>query len=389
MRSMSSMSSMSRWAALGMTVVGACVVHRTNPPPRMASLTESSFGRLSDGRAVSLFTLTNAHGVEVRAINYGAIIVSVRTPDRAGRFDDVVLGFDSLAGYLEKTPYFGAVVGRYANRIANGEFTLDGKTYHLARNNGPNSLHGGIRGFDKVLWTAEPTEHGDTASVSFRYVSPDGEEGYPGTVTVRVSYSLTPSDQLVVDYEATTTKATPINLSQHTYWNLHGEGRGDILDHVMRLDASAFTPVDSTLIPTGELARVGGTPFDFRTPTAIGARIDAPDTQLHYGHGYDHNWVLDRAGRTGVVAVARVVDPTSGRVLDVATTEPGVQFYTGNFLDGTVTGKGGVRYPRRGAFALETQHFPDSPNHPNFPSTILRPGDRFRSRTEFTFSAEK
>jgi aldose 1-epimerase len=352
-------------------------------------VTRAPFGRLPDGRAVELFTLTNGRGVEVRAMTYGAIITAVRTPDRAGRLDDVVLGFDSLAGYLGETPYFGAVVGRYANRIARGQFRLDGASYQLARNNGPNSLHGGERGFDKVLWTAAPFEGDSGVGVRLSYTSPDGEEGYPGTLAVRVTYTLNPRDELVVEYDATTDRATPVNLSQHTYWNLHGAGRGTILDHVLTLDAAAFTPVDSTLIPTGELAPVAGTPFDFRTPTAIGARIDQPDPQLRFAGGYDHNWVLDRDGRSGLAHAARVVDPTTGRTVDVSTTEPGVQFYAGNFLDGTITGKGARAYPHRSGLCLETQHFPDSPNHPSFPTTILRPGETFRSRSVFTFGVER
>ena len=335
------------------------------------------------------FTLTNAHGIEVGVITYGAIITVIRTPDRAGRMDDIVLGFDSLAGYLGQSPYFGAVVGRYANRIANGRFTLDGVTYHLAQNNGPNSLHGGLKGFDKVLWSADPIETDSGVGVTLHYTSPDGEEGYPGTLSVRVTYTLTPRDELVADYLASTDKATPVNLSQHSYWNLHGGGRGDILDHVVTLDAAAYTPVDSTLIPSGEIAGVAGTPFDFRTPTAIGARIDQANEQLHFGKGYDHNWVLDREGKTGVVHAARLVDPVSDRTLDISTTEPGVQFYTGNFLDGSIRGKGGVVYGHRGALALETQHFPDSPNHADFPSTILRPGQVYRSRTVFAFGVTR
>jgi aldose 1-epimerase len=352
-------------------------------------VSRAAFGTLPDGRAVELFTLRNAHGVEVRAMTYGGIITALRTPDRGGTLDDIVFGFDSLAGYLKDSPYFGAIVGRYANRIAKGQFTLDGKTYTLAKNNGPNSLHGGLKGFDKVVWTGEPVQSDSGVGVRLSYTSKDGEEGYPGTVNVRVTYTLTPRDELVVDYEATTDKATPINLSQHSYWNLHGSGKGTILDHVLTLDASAFTPVDSTLIPTGEIRQVAGTPFDFRTPTAIGARIDQPDQQLKYGRGYDHNWVLDRKGAAGLVHAARVVDSTTGRTLDIATTEPGIQFYSGNFLDGTIHGKGGVVYPHRGAIALETQHYPDSPNHPNFPSTILRPGQTYRSRTVFTFGVAR
>ena len=350
------------------------------------SVSRAPFGTLPDGRTVELFTLTNAHGIEIRAMTYGAIITTIYTPDRNGHRDDIVLGFDSVAGYLSGSPYFGAVVGRYANRIAGGHFTLDGVTYTLARNNGPNSLHGGLRGFDKVLWSAEPVRRDSAVGVRLRYTSPDGEEGYPGTLQVQVTYTLTAHDELIVDYDATTDKATPLNLSQHTYWNLHGHGQGDILDHVLSLDASRYTPVDSTLIPTGEIAAVAGTPFDFRTPAAVGARIDAANEQLGFGHGYDHNWVLDQP-RPGILShAARLVDPVSGRAIDVSTTEPGIQFYAGNFLDGTIKGKGGQVYGHRGALCLETQHFPDSPNHPNFPSTILRPGQRYQSRTIVTFS---
>ena len=351
-----------------------------------AGVSRAPFGQLPDGRRVELFTLTNPHGVEVRAMTYGAIITSIRTPDRNGTQADIALGFDSLSGYLAGSPYFGSVVGRYANRIAGGRFTLDGVTYHLARNNGPNSLHGGERGFDKVLWNAEPFQNDSAMGVTFRYESPDGEEGYPGTVRVQVSYTLTADNKLIVDYEATTDKATPINLSQHTYWNLHGEGRAGIVNHVLTLNASAFTPVDSTLIPTGQIASVAGTPFDFRRATAIGSRINESNEQLRFGRGYDHNWVIDQASQGSLVPAARLEDPVSGRRLDISTTEPGVQFYSGNFLDGSIKGKGGSSYGHRTGLCLETQHFPDSPNHANFPSTILRPGQRYQSRTEFVFS---
>jgi aldose 1-epimerase len=355
--------------------------------PASQQVTRTVFGQLPDSQLVEQFTLTNTHGIEVRAINYGAIITAIRTPDRSGRVADIVLGFDSLQRYLDRSPYFGAIVGRFANRIARGQFTLDGRTYHLATNNGPNSLHGGVRGFDKVLWTAEPVQTDSGVGVSFDYTSADGEEGYPGNLEVRVTYTLTPSDQLVVDYVATTDKATPLNLSQHTYWNLHGDAAHDILDHVLTLNASAYTPVDSTLIPTGQIASVAGTAFDFRSPARIGARIGDRDEQLRFGRGYDHNWVLDRprAAHAGLVHAAALVDSTSGRTLDISTTEPGIQFYSGNFLDGTITGKGGVVYGHRAALCLETQHFPDSPNHPNFPTTILRPGEMYRSRTVFAF----
>ncbi len=322
-------------------------------------------------------------------MTYGAIVTSIRTPDASGQVADIALGFDSLPGYLGASPYFGAIVGRYANRIAAGRFTLDGVEYHLAQNNGPNSLHGGVRGFDKVLWSAEPFENDSAMGVKLRYESADGEEGYPGALTVQVTYTLNEANELIVEYEASTTKATPLNLSQHTYWNLHGEGRGDILDHVLQLNASAFTPVDSTLIPTGKIAPVAGTPFDFRQSAAVGARIDGPDEQLRFGRGYDHNWVLDRQGQGTLALAARLQDPQSGRVLEVRTTEPGIQFYSGNFLDGTIKGKGGHVYAHRTGLCLETQHFPDSPNHSNFPSTILRPGARYQSRTVFAFSTRR
>ena len=366
-------------AIIAVILCSGCTMQR-------AGVSRTPFGQLPDGRRVELFTLTNPQGIEVRAMTYGAIITSIRTPDLNGTQADIVLGFDSLSGYLAGSPYFGAIVGRYANRIAGGRFTLDGVIYQLARNNGPNSLHGGDRGFDKVLWNAEPFQNDSAMGVTFRYESPDGEEGYPGTVRVQVIYTLTATNELSVDYEATTDKATPINLSQHTYWNLHGEGRGDILDHVLTLNASEFTPVDSTLIPTGLIASVAGMPFDFRRSTAIGARINESNEQLRFGKGYDHNWVIDRDSQGTLVLAARLEDPVSGRRLEISTTEPGVQFYTGNFLDGSLKGKGGRPYGHRTGLCLETQHFPDSPNHANFPSTILRPGQRYQSRTEFVFS---
>ena len=352
------------------------------------SVQSTPFGTIATGQTAELYTLRNAHGVEVQLTNYGGIITSIKTPDRSGRFADIVLGYDDLAGYLKDSPYFGAIVGRYANRIARGHFTLDGKTYTLAINNGPNSLHGGLKGFDKVMWTAHPFRDQTGEGVALDYVSPDGEEGYPGTLRAKVTYTLTPDDRLIVDYNATTDKATPVNLSQHTYWNLVGDAASDILGHLLTINADAITPVDSTLIPTGEIMPVAGTPFDFRTPTPIGARIDQREnTQIRYGNGYDHNFVLNRgsAAPDALVHAARVVEPSSGRTLDVYTSQPGLQFYSGNFLDGSITGKGGRVYRFRYGLALETQHFPDSPNHPNFPSTILRPGEQFRSRTVFQF----
>jgi aldose 1-epimerase len=340
-----------------------------------------------DGRPVNLYTLTNAHGVEIRAMNYGGIITSIRVPDRKGQLADIVLGHDTLEGYIPNPPYLGAVVGRYANRIANGTFTLDGKTYTLPKNNGPNTLHGGVqRTFDKVVWDDDALKGKN--GVAFTYLSKDGEEGFPGNLKIKVTYTLTDANELVIEYEATTDKATVLNVSQHSYFNLAGEGTGDILGHEVMLNADRFTPVDSNLIPTGELSPVKGTPLDFMTPTKVGARIDDNYEQLTLAHGYDHNFVVNRKGGAGLALAARVYEPTSGRVLEVSTTQPGIQFYSGNFLDGTVTGKQGHVYKRRYGFCLETQHFPDSPNHPMFPTTTLRPGEAFRSKTVFRFSAK-
>jgi aldose 1-epimerase len=355
---------------------------------KKGGMTRAPFGRLPDGTDVDLYTLSNGRGMDVRTMSYGAIIVSIKVPDRAGRGDDVVLGFDALDGYLGSHPYFGAIVGRYGNRIAKGQFTLDGHLFQLATNNGPNHLHGGVKGFDKVVWQAEPFERDGRVGVVYSHTSPDGDEGYPGTLNARVTYTLSPSNEITVEYEATTDKATPINLTQHSYFNLAGAGNGDILGHRLSIDADRVTPVDETLIPTGELAAVAGTPFDFRQLTVIGTRIDADTPQIRFGHGYDHNWVLNRAA-AGLTHAARLEDPASGRTLDVSTTEPGMQFYTGNFLDGTITGKSGRLYQRRYGLCLETQHFPDSPNRATFPSTILRPGERYQSKTVFAFGVTK
>ena len=355
-------------------------MHKTAPA---RGVTKSAFGKLDDGTPVDLYTLRNSSGIQARIITYGGILVSLETPDRNGAFDDIVLGFDSLSSYVHDSPYFGAIVGRYANRIAKGRFTLDGKTYQLPINNPPNSLHGGDRGFDKVVWDATSFDRADGVGLVLRHVSPDGDQGYPGTVHVEVTYTLTDRNELAVAYHATSDKATPINLSQHSYFNLTG-ARRDVLDHVLMLNADRYTPVDSTLIPTGDLPSVSGTPFDFRAPTAIGARINADDEQLHRGHGYDHNFVLVRAA-SGLTHAAHVLEPSSGRTLDVYTDQPGLQFYTGNFLDGTLHGKHGRVYGFRYALCLETQHFPDSPNEPSFPSTILRPGREFSTRTVFVF----
>ena len=354
--------------------------------PSKPGVSREPFGKMPDGTAVEAFTLRNRHGVEVRVISYGAIVASIRVPDRHGTFADVVHGFDNLGGYLEAHPYFGAIVGRYGNRIGKAQFTLDGRTYKLAANNGPNHLHGGVRGFDKFVWQAEPLAKG--VGVTFSRTSPDGEEGYPGTLKARVTYTLSDANDLGIDYQATTDKATPVNLTNHSYFNLSGHDAADILGHELTIHADRYTPVDSTLIPTGEIAAVDGTPFDFRKPTAIGARINQAHQQIKFGRGYDHNMVLARLG-SGLQPAARVHDPKSGRLLDVATTEPGVQFYTGNFLDGSVKGKGGAVYKHRSAFCLETQHYPDSPNKPDFPSTIVKPGAEYRSQTLFRFGVMK
>ncbi|HEY5220203.1 MAG TPA: aldose epimerase family protein [Gemmatimonadaceae bacterium] len=360
-----------------------CMSKSSSTTPASATVTRAPFGVLANGDSVHVFTLTNTHGIEVRALDYGGIIQSVRTPDRTGAMADIVLGFDTLAKYVKDSPYFGAIVGRYGNRIAKGHFTLDGKTYTLATNNGPNALHGGVVGFDKVVWAAEPFSNDTSVGVVWTHTSPDGDQGYPGTLKARVTYTLTNAGELVIDYDATTDKPTVLNLTNHSYFNLAGAGHGDVLGTVMMINADSTTPVDSTLIPTGKLASVAGTPFDFRTPTAIGARIGDTNQQLKFAGGYDHNFVLNHAD-SGLVHAARVVEPTTGRTLDVYTDQPGVQFYTGNFLDGSFAGIGGT-YGHRAGFALETQHFPDSPNHSNFPSVVLRPGQEFHSRTIFKF----
>ncbi len=348
------------------------------------SVSIADFGSTPDGESVRIYTLTNSGGIELRIITYGGIIVSLRTPDRDGNFDDIVLGFDSLDGYLAKHPFFGTLVGRYANRISNGRFTLDGVEYKLVRNNGDNHIHGGIKGFDKVVWRGRSFEDEDGVGIVLEYTSADGEEGYPGKLDVQVTYTLNGNNELVCDYRAITDRATPINLTQHSYFNLAGQGTGNVLRHILELNAEAFTPIDAELIPTGEIRPVEGTPFDFRTEMPIGARINSPEEQIQLGGGYDHNFVLDQTGE-GPSLAARVREPMSGRVMEVHTTEPGVQLYTGNFLDGTLTGKGGRVYERRFGFCLETQHYPDSPNRPDFPSTILRPGETYESRTVFKF----
>jgi len=364
--------------------MGGCAQKRESP--MSSSITSAPFGATAAGRLIDLYTLKNASGMEADITNFGAIVQALKVPGRDGQVADVVLGFGKLADYEKPNPYFGAIVGRYGNRIARGRFTLNGVEYKLALNDGQNSLHGGLKGFNHVVWQARVVPGADPA-LELTYVSKDGEEGYPGNLTVKVTYTLTPANELRIDYSLATDKDTVANVTNHSYFNLAGQGQGDILGHVLQLYASKFTPVDATLIPTGELKAVARTPFDFLQATSIGARIDASDEQLKRGKGYDHNWVVD--GEPGTLRpAARVSEPNSGRVLEVLTTEPGVQFYTGNFLDGTLTGKGGKVYQRRYGFCLETQHFPDSPNHPAFPTTVVKAGAEYKSTTVFRFSVE-
>jgi aldose 1-epimerase len=350
----------------------------------------SDFGKTADGISVYRYTLTNDRGVEAAVISYGATLVSLKVPDRNGKIADVVLGYDTVDGYEQGASYFGGTIGRYGNRIAGGKFTLDGKVFQLPTNDGLNSLHGGTIGFNKRIWTAVDRSRLDAEVLELSYTSPDGEEGYPGALKVKVTYTLpAESNELRIDYLATTDKDTVLNLTNHSYFNLTGDASQTILNHQLTLPALKFTPVDSTLIPTGEERAVQGTPFDFTKPTAIGARINQEDEQLKFGKGYDHNWVLEKTDKVGLQPAAEVFDPTSGRVLEILTTEPGIQFYSGNFLDGTAKGKGGQLYAYRTGLALETQHFPDSPNHPKFPSTELKPGQIYRSTTVLRFSTRK
>lgn len=344
---------------------------------------------VEDFDSIQLHTLKNDAGATVKVTNYGAVITSIVVPDRYGKLADVALGYDSIEGYINAVdkPYFGAVVGRYGNRIGQGTFSIDGKTYSLATNNGANHLHGGIVGFDKVVWNAEYDESGN--SITLSYLSNHLEEGYPGNLQVKVTYTLTEENSLVVDYHATTDRATPVNLTQHTYFNLKGEGNGTILDHKLMLNAKKFTPVDEGLIPTGEMSEVAGTPFDFTSSKPIGRDIGKEHQQLAFAGGYDHNWILHKdSAADALTLAARVYEPTSGRMLEVHTEEPGIQFYCGNFLDGRLQGKSNKTYVYRGGFCLETQHFPDSPNKPEFPSTILRPGSTYQTQTVFRFSTK-
>lgn len=351
----------------------------------MIAINKEHWGSLETGEPIHLYTLRNANGIEARITNYGGRLVVLKTPDRNGKLEDIVLGFDSLDGYLAKNPYFGALVGRYANRIANGKFSLDGGQYTLARNNGENSLHGGLKGFDKVAWTAHESSSNGSPSLELTYLSVDGEEGYPGNLRVTVRYAVTEDNELRIEYEATTDKDTVLNLTNHSYFDLSGQGVGRIVECEVEINADRFTPINAHLIPTGELRPVAGTPFDFRKPAVIGSRIDQEDEQLEYSWGYDHNYVLNRTGGELSFA-ARTRDSQSGRVLEVWTTQPGMQFYTGNHLDGSVVGKNGVVYGFRSGMCFETQHFPDSPNHPEFPSAELKAGQRYAGVTLFRFS---
>lgn len=370
-------------AVLAAALFGGSLMAITPPP----ALPHRDFGQLPDGRHAELYTLDNHRGLRAEITNYGGIVVSLQTPDRRGKSGDIVLGYDNLAGYVGDTKtYFGALIGRYANRIAHGRFSLDGHTYHLAANNGANSLHGGNVGFNRRLWTARDVSTAAAPALELSYHSADGEEGYPGALSVRVVYTVTPDNTLRIEYAATTDKDTVLNLTNHSYFNLNGEGAGDILPTVLTLHARRFTPVDATLIPDGKLAPVAGTPLDFTQPTPIGARIAQPDAQLKFAGGYDFNYVLDAGQPRQPALAAEAYDPRSGRVMRVLTTQPGIQLYSGNFLDGSVIGKHGHHYGLHAGFALETQHFPDSPNQPRFPSTELKPGQRFHSVTEYRFS---
>lgn len=365
-----------------------CSGCKQTPSAPKTGIEKSVYGTLPDGRKVDLYTLRNAKGMTVQITNYGGTITSWTAPDKTGKYEDVVLGCDSLSGYLKGTPFFGALVGRYGNRIGGGKFTLDSTTYTLAKNNGPNHLHGGIQGFDKVLWEANMVA-GNNPILKLKYFSKDGEEGYPGGLVVEVIYTLTEENALSIHYLATTDKSTVVNLTNHAYFNLANAGKKDILSHELMLSAGKFLPVDSTLIPTGELRSVKGTPFDFTQPFKIGTRIDdTSDVQIRYGLGYDHCWVFDQAAGETAQLVGTLYEPNSGRLMEVLTTEPAVQFYSGNFLDGTVTGKGGTRYEHRTGLCLETQHYPDSPNKPEFPSTVLRPGETYKTTTVYRFSAK-
>jgi aldose 1-epimerase len=375
------------YVSIALLVLAAGCSQSLNEGKGKMSISKSDFGVTKGGEKVDLYTLTNASGAVAKITNFGGTVTELWMPDRNGQMEDIVLGFNTVRPYEEISPYFGALIGRYGNRIGKGKFTLDGKTYTLAVNNGENHLHGGLKGFDKVVWQAEPFQDKNGVGLKLQYLSADMEEGYPGNLDVTVTYTLTNKNELKIDYLAKTDKPTVVNLTNHSYFNLAGQGDGKILDHQLMLNADYFTPVDEGLITTGEIRSVEGTPFDFREFTAIGKRIDADNQQIQFGGGYDHNWVLNKKNG-GLTLAAKVYEPTSGRLMEIYTEEPGVQFYAGNFLDGTITGKMGKVYPHRSGFCLETQHYPDSPNKANFPSVTLRPGQTYQTTTVHKFSTK-
>jgi aldose 1-epimerase len=369
-------------------VIGTGCTEKQSPgTDQKPTVTKDAFGKTKGGESVEIYTLTNSNGLEAKIMTYGGTVVSLKVPGKDGKLGDIVLGFDNVSDYEEKSPYFGCLVGRYGNRIAKGKFTLDGKEYTLATNNDENHLHGGDKGFDKVLWNAESLVDGDNVSLKLHYLSKDMEEGYPGNLDVTVTYTLTNANELKIDYAATTDKPTVCNLTNHNYYNMAGQGSGDILGHELMINADTYTPVDKGLITTGETPAVKGTPFDFTVLTAIAKGINAENEQIKFGGGYDHNWVLNKEGNEMSLA-AKVYEPTTGRVMEIYTTEPGLQFYSGNFLDGTLTGKESAVYKHRNGFCLETQHFPDSPNKPKFPTTILLPGQKYKTTTVHKFSVK-
>ena len=361
-----------------------CLIGCATMPEAKRTISQAPFGQTPEGTAVQLYTLRNSRGSEAQICTYGGIVTSLKVADKHGKFSDVVLGYDHLDGYIKKSPHFGCLVGRYGNRIAQGKFTLNGKEYTLAVNNGPNSLHGGVKGFDKVVWQAKVVVRPTGPALELTYTSKDGEEGFPGNLKVAATYSLTEDNGLRLDFTATTDADTVCNLTHHSYFNF--AGKGDVLGHVVTINADQFTPVDANMIPTGELRPVKGTPLDFTKPTPIGARINSDYEQIKLGGGYDHNWVVNQAAPGQLTHAATVTDPTSGRVMEVWTTEPGVQFYTGNFLDGTISGKGGWTYQARNGFCFEPQHYPDSPNQPSFPTTVLKPGQTYQNTILYKFS---
>ncbi len=376
------------WRSGSLFVYGLAGMLAAIMPAQADNLTSASFGKLPNGAEVTEYTMTNNHGITVKFLSLGGCITEMSVPDRDGHFANVVLGHHTLQGYDSNMGYFGSIVGRYANRIAKGTFTLDGKTYHLPINNGPNSLHGGTEGFNTQIWKVTPETVQNGVAASLEYTSPNGQDGYPGTLNVKVTYTLDDSNALHIDYTATTDAPTVVNFTNHSYFNLGGNGSGSALNAIMQINANSYTPTDATQIPTGQVAPVAGTPMDFRRPTPLDARIRAPFDQLILAHGYDHNWVLNKPQPGALSYAAEAYDPDNGRILRVETTEPGIQIYTGNYLTGALIGSSGTTYRQGDGFTFETQHFPDSPNRPNFPSTVLNPGQTFHSTTIFSFSTD-